>query len=268
MAEDIEIMQHILGKALKERFSQSQRDGDGRTPELTLPEDLVQIDLFNRIGRVEPEGDLATTSLLYELGRRGADAAPWAHVRPSDFDVQGFYIPGTGVVYTLKFPARVKVKEVEAEQEGDDPAEDDWVQIEREVRGTGTRIIWDTGAGETRKRYALDEDDLGATIHALLEAIGKYGARIEQLGGDEAVTLAARVTGRSVLSRIPPFVLVPDILPILEIDVAKRRVIIKVPAAAIRDFSSGKIDLKALEDRAEITRYQTQSTRTPASSLR
>jgi hypothetical protein len=257
MAEDIEIMQRIINDALRERFQPTVYAGDGRTAELLLPDVIPEFQLINRLGRKKTRIDKADAATLYKLSRPSIDTGTWVTAWSTDFDIRGFYIPGSGVVYTLEFP--VRAGEFEAVEQRADAKEDDWARAEREVRGGGAGTTWKVRTAKSRKRCTIDRDDLNATIRTLLEAVGKYGARIEHLGADEAIIIAAEVTGRSGIPAAAQVVFFPDVIPLIEIDMAKHRVIIEVPVGAIKDYDSGLIDLDTLEKRAKVTTYRSHS---------
>ncbi|UCE59958.1 MAG: hypothetical protein JSU63_21250 [Phycisphaerales bacterium] len=257
MAEDIEIMQRILGKALQDHFNAKKLDSDEAALE-ALPV------IANVIGKVE--GSVLESSVMtrqYALGINDYlrylprhQIALSAATLPSNFNIEGFYVPGTGVMYTIKFSTQLK-KETLVEDE-DRESEDLWNAVKTEIRGDHPRVVWNIGSTSTRTRYVLDEDDLDRTVEVLLKTVGDYGSKMTQLTSNESIFLVANVEGRIPSSWIVPYVVtdIPAALLTSRAHMAKYHLIIRIPVGAIRDYDSGAIDLTTLKNKSEVTRYE------------
>ena len=236
MAEDIEIMQQIIGKTLRQDFA-----GDG-----------AQAALLNAFGMPwattkYKKGDKLSSLTFYLAAQDYQSLSSFDR-----FNVEGFYVPGTGAVFTLDLPAATK--EVELKDQEDKP--DLWDEIEGKVRGSKTEATYFPPGKKPKTRTTIDHEALDEAIDLLVKTVGEYGSRIEQLTVGESIILAARTSARrpwytpeklleATYSRL--YISAQGIRP--------HRVIIKVPVRAIRDFEKGELDLHMLKESSEITKY-------------
>jgi hypothetical protein len=174
-------------------------------------------------------------------------------VRSTQFHLVGYYIPGTGVLYTLDLPADTKQVDV---QEGEHEL-DLWQEIEGRLRGGRTDELSFVQEAKCKRHTVIDHEALDRTVALLVRTLGEYGSRIEQLSMGESITLAARVRARNLMSYAVPLLATSyGLLSQDAQDLKSHRVIVNVPVRAIRDFESGRIDLDTLKERAEITKYR------------
>ena len=262
MVEDIQIMQRVLQTALEKHFA-------GRGPAVVTNFFGADPGLALVWGKRKADSKYADAAThYYDLGQLLANPVLEASgtitlglPQPAQFDIEGFHVPGTGVIYTLTFPTAVR--EIEPDEK---PAaeEDLWNRMENEVRGKGSRTVWKVKTGPNTKQDTVDEDDLNRTIRVLVKTVGQYGARIEQLADHESIILAARADAslpgnalslfdKPLLSTYLGFA---TSLAFANMNVASHRVIIEVPVSAITSFGAGEIDLDSLEQHTTITKYE------------
>ena len=187
IAEDIEIMQRLLGKALSRHYGGKA----GRAGDNTLNLVPWARSALDPTGSKTKDEEVA---LLYALS---ANQRARLVSRSNRFNVTGYYVAGVGALFTFKLP--VSLKEAESSPEREEAKDDLWAQTEGEVRGThqpGLRI----GGVRTRKNMVLDESALDESIDVLLEAVGKFGLRIEGLSTNDSIVLAARLEGAGVIA--------------------------------------------------------------------
>jgi len=252
IAEDIEIMQRLLGKALSRHYGgNAGRPGDNALNLVPWARSAL-----DPTGSKTKDDEVA---LLYAI-----TASQHARLlsRSTRFNVTGYYIAGVGALFTFNLP--ISLREVESSPEGEESRNDPWTQTEGEVRGThhaGPRLLgtW------SRKKMTLDETALRESIDVLLEAVGKFGLRIEGLSTGDSIVLAARLEGAGVVTWTNELWLDKArgrYLNALGIGASGAyRVTVRIPVSAIREFEDGDSDLRTLRQRSEITRY-----RVPASS--
>jgi hypothetical protein len=238
MAEDIQIMQRVIARTLQDHLEEEGTAATSADPGVLL-------------AKMADEEDAERASALSLYAAAGSTAQLWT--RSLDLDVMGYYVPGTGVVFTLKLP--VPVKEVDVAEEDSKP--DLWKQIESQVRGTGSPTIRLGRPPKPVKHVTLDAGALDRAVDALVKTVGEYGARIEQLGGDESIILTARV--RMQPSRPSAEKLLATTYTVLYQWIPQAtadRVIIKVPVADARAFREGQVDLTAFKERCRIVKYR------------
>ena len=274
ITEDIEIMQRVVQTALEKHFA-----GNGAIAAGSVLGAIPQLDLL--LGRLGKKSDKAASATrLYELAQLQSlpllETYGTASIDLSsllDFDLEGFYVPGTGVIYTLTFPTGVKETSPDEEPETN---EDLWLQIENEVRGKTSRVSWNVEAGSPTKQYTMDEESLNDTVQVLIKTIGEYGSRLEQLQDHESIILAARANALLPGGTVPhlrkpllgTFLGIPTPLLYGGRSLTSYRVIIQVPASAIRGFASGEIDLTSLAEHTTVTKYKCSSPDSNASPRR
>lgn len=247
MAEDIEVMQRVLGKALAEHYSAGRPLANA-----------AALNAWKRLatGRPPAEGkgdqDAASTMRLYGLATQYMTQTA---LHTPNLNIAGYYVPGVGVVFTLDLPVATKKVDVEP---AETPKSDLWDQSEGELRGaTSNETLW--FAGQAKKRaIALDDEALDKAVGVLIKTVGRYGSRIEQLSQGESIIIAARVSGRTTLASndrnlIATYNLVTGWAGQGGLS---ERLIVNVPVAALRSFAGGKLDRSELRERAEITRYR------------
>ncbi len=188
----------------------------------------------------------------------------------ANFNFDRFYIPATGVVYTLDFSVPVKEEEKPEQDETDTEAETDaqddlWQQTEDAVR-TGTtssqRLLAQTYNSEPEEKitYIIDEEALGETVDVIVNAIGKYGSKIDDLDQNESIIVVAQVTGslRSINVTNNPIK-----WRYLHADTPRQRLILNFPVSELQAVAAGRLDLDDLKDRVSIAMYDDSPTSTP-----
>lgn len=246
VAEDIEIMQRILQKALQTHLA-------GRVTWFGAPKKDDTWTTVPGDDRRDTATDDLSAAHLYALGAHHFPRAAASR----DFNMRGYYVPGTGVLYTLEFTAQTR-QAAETEDEDREQVQDDlWKQIEGEVRGGRRPVTSPKGdffAEAKTQRYEIDPDDLNSTIEVLIKTVGQYAPRIECLGAEDFVILAAHVEPWNPLDTALQFELGFAYHVTIRLSPAYR-VIIKIPVAAIEDYERGKANLETLVNRCDITRY-------------
>jgi hypothetical protein len=250
MAEDIEIMQRIINTTLQHHF------GEDQTPSV-------------QGGHVDMPPD-AGTSETREEGRPHAMRTDcttchksyyttegfFGHGGPiHDLNVVGYYVPGTGAVFTLDLPAATKEVQAAVSPES---KPDLWEEIQGRLHagktGVPSRFREEK---KPKKQVEIDQDALDRTINVLVGAVGEYGSRIEQLSTGESIILAARVNaGYSLSGGDTGLALAGVLFDQLRQARQPYRVIIEVPVSAVREFDKNTIDRETLRDLAEITKYR------------
>ena len=141
-------------------------------------------------------------------------------------------------------------------QEGEEE-HDLWQEIEGRLRAGHAGTTSFVQEGKCKRHTVIDHEALDRTVALLVRTMGEYGSRIEQLSMGESITLAAQVKARNLMSYAVPLLATSYGLFSQGAQGLKSyRVIVNVPVRAIRDFESGRIDLKTLKERAEITKYR------------
>ncbi len=249
IAEDIEIMQRLLGKALSSHYG--GKAGLARNTALGMAYQAGQsLDRANLKITNDPVSD-ERVAALYAIGAyQNAGLA----MRSGRFDVTGYYVAGVGAMFTFKLP--VSFREAEASPEGEEAEDDPWTQTEGEVRGTRHAGLRISGA-RLRKNMVLDESALNESIDVLLEAVGKFGLRIEGLSASDSIVLAARLEGAGVTTWTNALVLnMARGNLAAALSPGAFRVTVRIPVSAIREFADDDGDLQSLRERSEITRYR------------
>lgn len=236
MAEDIEIMQQIIAKTLRQHFT-----GDG-----------AQAAVLNAFGlpwaTTEYKKGDKLSSLTYYLAAQDFQLVSSF----GRFNVEGFYVPGTGAVFTLDLPAATEEVELKDEEDRSDL----WDEIEGKVRGSKTEAAFFPPGKKPKTRTTIDQEALDEAIDLLVKTVGEYGSRIEQLTVRESIILAARTSARRPW--YTPKKLLEATYSRLYIGaqgIRPHRIIIKVPVRAIRDFENDELDLLMLKESSEITKY-------------
>ena len=244
IAEDIEVMQRLLGKALSRHYGAKADAG-----EETVLGSLPQFGRFSDARKSQGDED-HLLAWYHSLAASNFSIAR----QTKTFAVAGYYVPGSGAFFTLSLPA--SVTEADPSPEQDKVKDDLWSQTEGEVRGTNRHYAWIHGA-EPTKTVVLDEGALNETVDVLLEAVAKYGSRIEGLSAGDSIVLAARVQPEGARAWANATLFAAYAAPCGTVaGPGSYRVIIQIPVSAVRDFSNDKIDLNTLRQRSEITRYQ------------
>ncbi len=247
IAEDIEIMQRLLGKALSCHYGgKAGRAGDNALSR--IPWAGLALD------RPDSQKDDEQVALLYTIA---ANQRANLTMRSGRFDVTGYYVAGVGALFTFKLP--VSLREAESSPEGEEAKDDLWAQTEGEVRGTHRPGLRTSGV-RLRKNMVLDESALNESIDVLLEAVGKFGLRIEGLSTNDSIVLAARLEGAGAIAwanELSLNIARGRYLNALGIGASGAyRVTVRIPVSAIREFEDGDSDLRTLRQRSEITRYR------------
>lgn len=170
VAEDIEVLRRLLVRGIDAVLAPDDSDANAR----------VQV----------------TTGFFRMAGSSGSNIG---HAR-------GFYVPGGGAFYSLDVtvPA-IAVPERTADPDQPRAADDEWSQIEREVRRGETTSSGPTGvaargttvlsslAGQAARPFELDPEAIDLVEHAALETIARHAKNIEGLRPGEFVTVALRL---------------------------------------------------------------------------
>lgn len=266
LVEDIEIMQRVLVKTLRDHFA----------PSLTLRSGVPVLSEIPAIGRLF-EGDAAKddstaarAALLYQYQTATGNLAYTNRLTSysSKVSIEGFYVPGTGVIYTLKLPAATK--EVDPPTKPEAPKEDLWSKTEDEIRRSNIFTVYQ-GSGlrgsKKPKVHMVDEEKLAETVDLIVSTVAQYGSHIEQLSSGESIILAARLnsvsTGYTTGTAVNLFGLVSR-----GGRARSDRVIIRVPVTVMRDFAAGKINKQQCRERCEVTRYSGSAAKAPTVGYR
>lgn len=244
MAQDVKIMERVLDQALNKHFKKSE---DEQAEERDAKAAAAEVEA--ELAREPNSAGLARTAELYNALAAVNTRLGSSRVRTN---IEGFYVPGTGVIYTLDVPVFLKRDEKSADHK---PATVDlWSQAENELHEKATKNLWFGPRQVQRERYIVDEDGLNQTIDVLIDTVAKYGSRIGQLSGGESIILAARVKSRGTRQGAGS----GDrfMLEYMQTTTTSRRVIVTVPVSVLRDFSAGKMTPKECRDRAEVTQYR------------
>ena len=242
VAEDIEVMERIIGKALAKHFADAAKKADESDPEKIA-------DVLQDPSRV------ATAEAFYTLNL----ASGLRQSRRSDFNVEGFYVPGVGAMFTLNLPTLLE--EVDPPKEEDKSTGDLWTEAEDELRGKASGAAWSTRTQFTkarRRKYAVDQEDLDRHLDTLFRTIGKYGSRIEQLGAGDAIVLAIRVKGRMPTGKGSS--LTTSYRQLLFTSTGSRttgdRVVVRIPMSAVKTYESGRSGLSDIKQASDVAQYR------------
>lgn len=245
MSEDIEIMERILNKALARHFGRIEKRYAELAPENVAPtsdepDDTWRATAFYR---------LATTNYQKSF------------LRSANLKVEGFYVPGTGVFFTLDLPTKLEEVDPPVEQEKTD--EDLWKETEGELhRGAASALFSRQSNKKKQTRYILDQADLKRHSDVLLETIGKYGTRIEQLSTGDSIVLAVRIKAKAP-PRPKTDLTAAYNLALLQSSWAggrPHRLVMRIPISAIRNYQrsqeAGRAGLSDLRKATEIVHYR------------
>ncbi len=242
IAEDIEIMERIIGKALAKHFADAAKKADESEPE-------------NITAVLEDSSRVATAEAFYALTL----ASGARQARRSDFKVEGFYVPGVGAMFTLNLPTLLE--EVDPPKEEDKSTGDLWTEAEDELRGKASASAWLVRSRSTqahRRKYAVDQEDLDSHLDTLFRTIGKYGSRIEQLGAGDAIVLAIRVKGRTPTGK--GVNLATSYRHLLFTSTGSRttsdRVVVRIPMSAVKTYESGRSGLRDIKQASDVAQYR------------
>jgi hypothetical protein len=200
---------------------------------------------------------------------------------------RGFLAPGIGAWFDTEIRTPVVAKPAVAKDPQSD-YDDVWEEAKRELAGKESAGETDDGDAEipnaadairgaaeairrTRALFpgeaALDEEFIRHAIDAAVDAIRRYGHRIEGLGVDESIVVAIRFDpgGRSLYSSssssnsgpriLDQEVFLVDATTVFAERVEVRTAVIRVPRQLIDLHRDGRIDAKTFAERASVTRY-------------
>ncbi len=246
VTEDIEIMKRVLAKALDEHFAalsgtdrKSEQPDNAESPaESGSPVDRIA-DVLHR---------------AYRAGNRGL----WANsYYTRALNIEGYYAPGVGVIFTLNLP--VGIKYADLPEAKPDPARDEWDEIEDVVRNPKSVSDLLVRANTRTKRPIVDRDDLDRSIEVLLNTIGRYGSRIERLQEKaEPIIIAARVNPVRWQVASAELKVAHNYL-FAGGPATAHRLVIRISADAMRLYKGGGLDGGKLRERAEVTFYRAYS---------
>lgn len=241
IAEDIEIMERIIAKALAKHFADAAKATDESDPE--------------SITAVLESSRVQTAEAFYALTL----ASGARQTRRSDFNVEGFYVPGVGAMFTLNLPTLLE--EVDPPKEEDKSTGDLWTEAEDELRGKTSGAPWGVRTPfkkARRRKYAVDQEDLDSHLDTLFRTIGKYGSRIEQLGAGDAIVLAIRIKGRTPTGK--GVNLAGSYRQLLFTSTGSRttsdRVVVRIPMSAVKTYESGRSGLRDIKQASDVAQYR------------
>lgn len=245
MAKDVRIMERVLDQALNQHLRKSEEElSEDRSAAAAVAEVEAEMAL-------DPESTNAKRAAeLYAVLANSNARLARSSVRTN---IDGYYIPGTGVIYTLDVPVYLKRKGPDAEE----PATSDlWNQAENELHEKAAQSLWYRPSRVQREQIIVDEVGLNQTLNVLIDTIAEYGSRIEQLSASESIILAARVKGRA--PKVGGGGAAAEVLRLQYMGAANssRRVIVNVPVAVVREFAGGKVTREGCRERVEVTQYQ------------
>jgi tetratricopeptide (TPR) repeat protein len=186
MQEDVEVMRRILNRSLKlPRYAsqtvwvQGNGFGGGALGALGTP-GLGVYGNQNPVGGGalgNPTGGGALGNPYGSVGNLGVwGGGQNVAVSTLDFpSVEGVYLKGHGVIYTLALPPQQNLKPDAAVSSPDKPLSE-WERVRKEVRGEKV----DDAAKPKKNPTVLD---------ALLKVLAENGTHLSQLGPDETVTI-------------------------------------------------------------------------------
>jgi hypothetical protein len=232
MIEDIEIMGRILVKSLEPHYH--KLTGSNKP--------------FQRFGSAKDDESSDDTSVglahgyAYALGFYTQSLADVFGT--PDLNVRGFYIPDTGVFYSLEVAVPTVLV---AETEKTDVPVNLWKSTEDEVRRGGPVVPPDRK--KTRHKATLDRGTVNITADSLLTAVIEHGANIDQLSRSDTITVAVRFQPAQTMLSAP----MTDIFT--TVSASPQRTIIQVPVSAIHDHAAGKKELERVKELTRTTHY-------------
>ena len=252
LSEDIEIMRRVLDKALKNHTKKLiAKAGEDDDEQGVSPDEVAVLD---------ESGNTINTALAlsyYKLALGNA-RLPGYTIRTN---IEGFLLPGTGVLYTLDVPA--VLKEVDPPKDDRESKDDLWNSVKEDLQESKSNL-WRSRGIKARKSMTVDEEDLDQTIELLIDTILDYGSRIEQLSAGDSIILAGRLKYRQPAvstSGITQGGYGVGTLWYGDTAQSRQRIIVKVPVSAVQAFKDGGISRKTCRERAEITRYKSHASK-------
>ncbi len=249
LSEDIEIMRRVLEKALKNHTKKLiAKSGEDDDEQVVSPEEVAVLD---------ESGNTINTALAlsyYKLALGNA-RLPGYTIRTN---IEGFLLPGTGVLYTLDVPA--VLKEVDPPKDDRESKDDLWNSVKEDLQESKSNL-WRSRGIKARKSMTVDEEDLDQTIELLIDTILDYGSRIEQLSAGDSIILAGRLKYRQPVVSTSGLTVRPFRAWRGDTVQSGQRIIVKVPVSAVQAFKDGGISRKTGRERAEITRYKSHATK-------
>ncbi len=265
MNEDIEIMQRIFKKALGDHFA--------ALSEAALKEMQAKAELESE--SKDDDGDLVVVEngtvnpFVTTIDRyQGLLASPGSSISVPNFSLDGYYIPKTGPLFTLKFPVDVLEKNPPQEvvEESTTEKADLWNQTESDLRNPSPASSFFsnvTTKKEPKTVWVVDENALDRTLTIILKAAGQYGSKIDQLQSGESIIVVAEVRGQRRAVRN-----VDNSIRLLYASnqgvMPRNRVIITIPVEALQASAAsndeGELDMESLRKAVELTMYPMKDT--------
>ncbi len=183
MIEDIEVMRRILHKSLiqhlarkKDVAADTAKIKDGETVAYTYDE--------------KSDKNIPLVSHLF------LEKAMYNSYKQGNLDLRGYYIPGSGVVYSLQVgvPARE-----EPAAEGKENPGDLWETTESEIRRGEASHSRKT---KKTKTFVIDEKAVDAVIDHLITTVAKHASNMEHLHSSDQITLLIDFKGRTSLNQV------------------------------------------------------------------
>ncbi len=196
MYEDIEIMRRLLNAKLK-TFQHSPSD-HWTYPVSTFGTSLTPFGAnygphWNTSMWAQPSTGLGSSTFLtpFATNTFGSSTQPYStwqwstpHYRVSESSpVEGVYLKGQGVVFTVTLPPSSKDPKPQAAKPAPKPM-DDWERIRRELRGE--KAEW---------KQAKAEPQAPSVADVILEMLAKNGHRFSQLGDNDSLTVVVTFRG-------------------------------------------------------------------------
>jgi hypothetical protein len=175
-------------------------------------------------------------------------------------------------------PVGLVIEEPAAEEEVDA-----WEQAQREVEGQTdgfASILNRSSKSDKIRRWVIESAYINAAVEALIEAVGTYGLRLDQLPGDESIVIGLRCepglnlpvivsadAGNPVTAVAPeatPLGGGSDFVPMTQWRVgsygsvqraAVAHVVIQVRKSDVQALQSGGLSKDQFKDRVQVTKY-------------
>jgi hypothetical protein len=246
---DVDTMRLVLVKAL----SASVRDYVKERADELRPDQREEAKEPAPPG-VDPAGqDLQ--ALAHLLGRSGDLGSLYGLTSAIEMNVtsetRGFLARGLGAIYTTEVSVPVRRRDAAAGAEGE---RDLWEDALDERGGRRDVFFGDAAAWQGGGRVVLDEAAIDRVVRAAIDAIGRYGSRIDGLADDDVIVVAMHFRGHGFAEMLGE-----SIRGWLGAGTLRETRVVELPLAEIRRYAAGAYDLDKLAQRAVVTAYGTGS---------
>lgn len=182
MIEDIEVMRRILVKSLLNHLK--CREGAVAKP----LEEQALLDAIAESEQKEKDSNVFESLHLYTTVLNGV-YKQWS------IESRGFFVPGSGVVYSLQIPVPALEQPEGKKKEN---AGDIWEKTEKEFRRGETHQVLKKGKASS---WVIDEKAVDAVVDFLIATVAKQAPNMEHLEPDDHITLLLDFKGRTRLNR-------------------------------------------------------------------